>query len=165
MIGKFSAAMFISFSFVADPILWIPLVQCWISFQDAKDNGARDEEIVKALWRLRDQLLESTVNIAREVDLVGPFWGDAVLLWMAAAAACVRPANFCTFYGYFWTFPFPYSRSLLLNPFLIHFAMSARQNLSGLPRLMNWSSRRLLMYNDQGWRAIVTLSIWSFKAL
>uniref|UniRef100_F1KQ15 Protein polybromo-1 n=1 Tax=Ascaris suum TaxID=6253 RepID=F1KQ15_ASCSU len=48
-----------------------PLPLQWL--KDAKDNGARDEEIVKALWRLRDQLLESTVNIAREVDLVGPF--------------------------------------------------------------------------------------------
>ncbi|VDK55467.1 unnamed protein product [Anisakis simplex] len=36
--------------------------------KDAKDEGARDEDIVKALWRLRNQLLESTLNIAREFD-------------------------------------------------------------------------------------------------
>ncbi|EJD74959.1 polybromodomain protein [Loa loa] len=40
--------------------------------KEAKDNGVRDEEVVKALWRLRDALLESTVNIAREMDCTGP---------------------------------------------------------------------------------------------
>nr|CAC70156.1 polybromodomain protein [Brugia malayi] len=40
--------------------------------KEAKDNGVRDEEVVKALWRLRDALLESTVNIAREMDCAGP---------------------------------------------------------------------------------------------
>ncbi|VDM97590.1 unnamed protein product [Thelazia callipaeda] len=40
--------------------------------KEAKDNGAKDEEILKALWRLRDALLESTINIAREIDYTGP---------------------------------------------------------------------------------------------
>ncbi|MFH4982982.1 hypothetical protein AB6A40_009691 [Gnathostoma spinigerum] len=38
----------------------------------AKEGGASEEEVVRALWKLRDHLLENTLNIAREVDLVGP---------------------------------------------------------------------------------------------
>lgn len=35
----------------------------------ANGSKPRDEEVVKALWKLRDQLLESTLDIARESEL------------------------------------------------------------------------------------------------
>lgn len=64
--------MKVQFKFHPNPSEIISRIPRLMVFQEAKDNGVRDEEVVKALWRLRDALLESTVNIAREMDCTGP---------------------------------------------------------------------------------------------